>query len=207
MFYNKYMSFNDFQFEMKESKTDYTCLKESSGEIQEKKVDYKYGIIITGRFFLIALLFFYYCFSIKALIEMNYIKERHICKVSDLWSYLFSSLFANFIMIKIRTKINENKLLVILLPNIYIGFIKTGYVIWGSLLFYGIPCLDKLSSSLLFKMALFQYIFDIISLALTFIISLHLINLVYEDNKKTKEAAIDALANAMGESNLNSMDI
>ena len=191
------MSFNDFDFEMKETNVDYTSLKENAGEIQESeknKLGYKYGIIITGRFFLIALLFFYYFFSIKALIEMDYIKERYICKTSDLWSYLFSSLFANFIMIKIRTKINENKLFVILLPNIYIGFIKTGYVIWGSLLFYGIPCLDKLSSSLLFKMALFQYIFDIISLALTFIISVHLINLVYEDNKKTKEAAIDALA-------------
>ena len=32
------MSFNDFQFEMKESKTDYTCLKETSGEIQEKSI-------------------------------------------------------------------------------------------------------------------------------------------------------------------------
>lgn len=200
------MSFSDFSIEMKESNSSYTSLdgneetvavqREKKGKIPCDKI-----VIITGRSFLALFILFYYAFSIKGLIETNYIEERKICKMSDLWSYLFSSLFANFIFIKLTTKINENRLFIILQPNIYIGCIKFSYILWGSILFYGVPCLNELSDTLLFKMALLQYMFDIVSLALTFIISLYVVNLVYEDNKKTKEQAIEAIANAMNYDN------
>ena len=44
--------------------------------------------------------------------------------------------------------------------------------------------------------------FDIVSLAVTFLISLYLVNLVYEDNKKTKELAIQAIASEMRYDNI-----
>lgn len=199
------MSFRDFDIEMKDSSTNYTSLQEKE-EIHrveaKKKIACEKIVIITGRTFLVLFALFYYTFSIKALKETNYIEEREKCHLSDLWSYLFSSLFANFIFIKMATKINENKLLIILKPNIYIGCIKFSYIIWGSILFYGVPCLKELSGTLLFKMALLQYMFDIVSLAVTFLISLYLVNLVYEDNKKTKELAIQAIASEMRYDNI-----
>ena len=201
------MSFNDFDIEMNDSSINYRTLqedqeiltvqREKKGKITCDKITCDKIVIITGRSFLVLFALFYYAFSIKALKETNYIEERKICKLSDLWSYLFTSLFANFILIKMATKINENKLLVILKPNIYIGCIKFSYVLWGSILFYEVPCLNKLSETLLFKMALLQYMFDIVSLAVTFLIRLYVVNLLYEDNKKTKELAIDAIANSM----------
>ena len=174
------MSFREFNsIEMKESVSNYTNLEEkTSCEIsdnveQVRKIDCEKATIIVGRSLLFVFTLCYYVFSIKSLFDISYVEERKRCKISDLWCYLFSSLFGNLIFIKIVTRLNENKLCIILSPNMYILGIKSSYILWGSLLFYGIPCLDKLSSSLLFKMALFQYIFDIISLALTFIISVH----------------------------------
>lgn len=197
------MSFRDLNIEMKDSvATDYTCLQENKEVVsvqRELKENMRCEkiIIITGKSFIVLFALFYYVFSIKALKDINYIEERKICKLSDLWSYLFSSLFANFIFIKIATKITENKLLIILKPNIYIGCIKFSYVLWGSILFYRIPCLNEISDTLLYKMSLLQYIFDIISLSVVFLISLYLVYLVNEDNKKTKELAIESIANAM----------
>lgn len=197
------MSFRDLNIEMKDSvATDYTCLQENKEVVsvqRELKENMRCEkiIIITGKSFIVLFALFYYVFSIKALTDTNYIEERKICRLSDLWSYLFSSLFANFIFIKIATKITENKLLIILKPNIYIGCIKLSYVLWGSILFYRIPCLNEISDTLLYKMSLLQYIFDIISLSVVFLISLYLVYLVNEDNKKTKELAIEAIANAM----------
>jgi hypothetical protein len=197
------MSFRDLNIEMKDSvATDYTCLQENKEVVsvqRELKENMRCEkiIIITGKSFIVLFALFYYVFSIKALTDTNYIEERKICKLSDLWSYLFSSLFANFIFIKIATKITENKLLIILKPNICIGSIKFSYVLWGSILFYRIPCLNEISDTLLYKMSLLQYIFDIISLSVVFLISLYLVYLVNEDNKKTKELAIESIANAM----------
>ena len=94
--------------------------------------------------------------------------------------------------------------------NIYIIVIKTWYIIWASLLFYGISCIDKLSDTLLYKMSILQYIFDIISLGITSICSLYVVYLVKEDDKETREAAVLALSDALRQSrenNLESADI
>ena len=206
------MSFSDFNVEMTESKASYETLEGANRNLghSKKKVNCEKIVTITGRVLMVVFGLLYYSFAIKALIDTNYIEERDICKTSDLWSYMFVSLLTNFIVIKLKTKINQNKLIIILLPNIYIIVIKTWYIIWASLLFYGISCIDKLSDTLLYKMSILQYIFDIISLGITSICSLYVVYLVKEDNKETREAAVLALSDALRQSrenNLESADI
>jgi hypothetical protein len=204
------MSFNDFNVEMMDSKVRYEALGDVNRNIDKpkKQVNCEKIITITRKTLIVIFGFLYYSFAIKALIDTNYIKERDICKTSDLWSYIFISLLTNFIIIKLKTKINENKLIIILLPNIYIIAIKIWYIIWASLLFYGISCIDKLSDTLLSKISILQYIFDIISLGITSICSLYIVYLVKQDNKETRDSAITALSEALGESRkMDSVDI
>ena len=206
------MSFNDFNVELMDTKVRYEALGDVNRNMDKpkKRINCEKIITITGKTLIIIFGFLYYSFAIKALIDTNYIKERDICKTSDLWSYMFVSLLTNFIIIKLKTKINEKKLIIILLPNIYIIAIKCWYIIWASLLFYGISCIDKLSNTLLYKISILQYIFDIISLGITSICSLYVMYLVKEDDKQTKEAAVLALSDALrhsSENNLESADI
>jgi len=207
------MSFREFNsIEMKESVSNYTSLEEkTSGEIsdnveQVRKIDCEKATIIVGRSLLFVFTLCYYVFSIKSLFDISYVEERKRCKISDLWCYLFSSLFGNLIFIKIVTRLNENKLCIILSPNMYILGIKSSYILWGSLLFYGVPCLDDLADTLLFKMSLLQYMFDIISVAVVSVINLYITYLYYEDVKETKEAAIQAIAGGIRDADNNNND-
>ena len=103
----------------------------------------------------------YYIASIIALFIDNYAKEKNICKYSDLWTYLLFSLILNLILIKVLKyyeKINVQVMKKI--DNIII--FKLVFIIWASLLFYSVPCIEDMKGTFLFTMSLMQYLIDII---------------------------------------------
>ena len=103
----------------------------------------------------------YYIASIIALSIDNYSEERNICKYSDLWIYLLFSLILNLILLKKVLKYNELNITIMkkLCKMIIFKFV---FIIWASLLFYSVPCIEDMKGTFLFTMSLIQYLIDII---------------------------------------------
>ena len=114
---------------------------------------------------------------IVALSTTSYLKERHKCLYSELWSYLLLSLIIDslcyFYYEKVNSEVEEyillnfnNKVLRVL--SIKSFFLST----WGSFLFFSFSCISKLRNTWLFWVALYNYFLNIISIGILLLIYL-----------------------------------
>ena len=136
---------------------------------------------------------FLYGLSIAALTDTPYKKQHKICGLSNLWLYLLFSIFSNVLFLKVRRDFNQEKLFVIIKPNLEVLGVKILFFIWGSVEFYSISCVDDLRKTELFVWALMQYLLDIQSIASIFCYTLWICYKVKKDNERLKLDAINAL--------------
>ena len=113
--------------------------------------------------------------------------------LSNLWLYLLFSLFSNGLFLKVRRDFNQDKLFVIIKPNLEVLGVKTLFFIWGSVEFYSISCVDDLRETDLFLWALMQYVLDIQSIASIFCYTLWIWYKVKTDDERLRLDAINAL--------------
>ena len=131
--------------------------------------------------------------SAAALTDTSYKKQHQICGLSNLWLYLLFSLFSNGLFLKVRRDFNQEKLFIIIKPNLEVLGVKILFFIWGSVEFYSISCVDDLRKTDLFLWALMQYLLDIQSIASIFCYTLWIWYKVKTDNERLRLEAIDAL--------------
>lgn len=105
--------------------------------------------------------FSYYVLSIRTLTITSYQREREICPMSELWTYLIFSLISNIGLIKVNHRDIYLDIYYLLLPNLIILIIKIVFVIWLSLQITYSTCLSQLKDTYLYYMSLTQYGLDI----------------------------------------------
>tara|TARA_B100001063_G_C16583760_1_gene462070 strand:- start:45 stop:704 length:660 start_codon:yes stop_codon:yes gene_type:complete len=195
-----YMSFNEFELsphesyrklEKEEILPKYEASRDSTDSISSKKVCNvikKLFIFMSGVYMLI-----FYGLSAAALTDTPYKKQHKICVLSNLWLYLLFSLFSNGLFLKVRRDFNQEKLFLIIKPNLEVLGVKILFFIWGSVEFYSISCVDDLRKTDLFSWALMQYLLDIQSIASIFCYTLWIWYKVKTDNERLRLEAIHAL--------------
>ena len=147
------------------------------------------------------------CLICVSLFRTSYVRERNLCPYSELWSYLLVSLITELLLLVfvykdiILFKLDSFPYL----PLYYLrrlALIDLGLSIWGSLLFFSFSCSDKLKNTFLFWIALYQYLFNVVSASLLGLISLK--KYVDEGTEEITEEQIESLAEQLGRSNSDS---
>tara|TARA_Y100000816_G_C26102834_1_gene585004 strand:- start:2374 stop:3003 length:630 start_codon:yes stop_codon:yes gene_type:complete len=197
------MSFNEFELSPQESyrkleKEEIVPKYEDSRDSRDSRdsiCSKSVCNVIKNLFILIfGVYMFVFCgLSAAALTDTPYKKQHKLCVLSNLWLYLLFSLFSNGLFLKVRRDFNQEKLFVIIKPNLEVLGVKTLFFIWGSVEFYSISCVDDLRETDLFLWALMQYVLDIQSIASIFCYTLWIWYKVKTDDERLRLDAINAL--------------
>lgn len=106
----------------------------------------------------------------------TYEEEQHLCKQSNIWMYLLTSLVLNHsIVLTNYLPKNQQTKFRRMMPNVIFIAYKGGYILWGSLIYMnGITCSHKLKGTLLYNISGVQYMLDMISLLIVILNTLYL---------------------------------